>query len=386
MSTQDGILEEGSASASDDLRGDLTAAFDASAADSGDQGGDKGADKTPQGGDVSEAARTLAAARKAAADTGDKGTLNQDDPAAKRQAELAAMSPEDRAKAETEDKTNAETTSAEAPQHWPARDREFFAKQSPDVKSWMLGRHKAMEADYTRRVQEVAHVRRESDELKEIFKPFADAMASDGMTIPQAVRQLAAAHQKLVSDPVNGIHWLAQKYGIDLKQAADGSTQQGQLDPNVRMLQEKIAQLEAGFNGQRSAQQEQEQKANLSKVEQFAEEKDAQGQLLRPHFDDVAKDISMLLRAARDAGEQLSLQDAYDRAIYANPNTRQKVLAAKDAERQAKETEERTRKANAARNAGFDVKGEGAATSVAAKTDSIRGDLEAAFAQHGGRV
>ena len=393
MTTENGSLDEGAARTDDmdDITASLTSAIEASGSElNGDQGaepgGDKGADKgTP---DVSEAARTLASARKAASDADKGGKPEEGDPAAKRAAELAAMSPEDRAKAEAEDRQRAESEAAsvEAPQHWPARDREFFSKQAPEVRQWMLGRHKAMEADYTRRVQEVAHIRREGDELREIFRPFAEAMNADGMTIPMAVRQLTAAHHKLVSDPATGIQWLAQKYGIDLKQIVEGGTQTGQPDPRYQKLESEVTQLRTTLQGQLSERVEQERRANLSKVEQFAEEKDAQGKPLRPYFDDVAKDISMLLRAARDAGETLSLQDAYDRAIYANPTIRQKVLAAVDAERQAKIEDERKRKANAARTAGFDVKGEGAAAPMAAQNDSIEDALAANFRRAQGRV
>lgn len=385
MSTDTGSLEKGAASEKEtSLHDDIAAAMDASESaesSTGGEGKDVGADKGSP--DVSEAARTLAAAKKGAS-TADGASAPegakppQDEASAKRAAELAAMSPEDRAK--------AEAASVDAPQHWPARDREFFAKQAPEVRNWLLGRHKAMEADYTRRVQEVAHYRRERDELGEIFRPFADAMASDGMTVPMAVRQLVAAHHMLIRDPANGIASLAQKYGIDLKKATEDGAQQGQSDPRFATLEGEVRRLQSTLQGQLNAQVENEKRTNLSKVEQFAEEKDAQGKPLRPHFDDVARDISMLLRAAREAGDSLTLQDAYDRAIYANPQVRQKVLAALDAERRAKDDDDRKRKANAARTAGFDVKGEGAATSVAATTDSIRGDLEAAFAQTGGRV
>lgn len=401
MSTEDGSLDKGAASSTDagtDLRNDIAAAWDASAGEPDKTTATEGADKATakaggKGDEVSDAARTLAAQRKAAEAKQDapgaKGAQQQQqqqDPAAKRAAELAAMTPEARAAAEAEDARTAAAAATEAPQHWPAKDREMFAKQPPEVKTWLLGRHKAMEADYTRRVQEVAHVRREADELREIFKPFERAMAADGLTIPMAVRQLTAAHQQLIADPVQGIQWLAGKYGIDLKKIVEGGAQAGQPDPYVKKLEERLAQLEGGISKERSAQQQQEQQANLSKVEQFAAEKDAQGNLLRPHFDEVAKDISMLLRAAREAGEQLSLQDAYDRAIYANPTIRQKVLAAQEAERRAKEEGERKAKANAARTAGFDVKGEGAATTVAATTNSLRADLEAAWDGAVGRV
>lgn len=359
---------------------------------------EKGEDAT----DLSAAARRLASARKGsqpkqdtvkAAD--DQNTVKaSDDAKAKRDAERAAMTPEQRAAAEAEDKRKADEAKAasavEAPAHWPAAAREMFAKQSPEAKQWLLERHKAMEADYTKKMQEITGARREAEELDEIFKPWKQQMDLQGITRPQAIRQLAAAHKRLQEDPVGGMKWLAENYGIDLKSLVDGAAAADPAgeSPTVKALRQQVEQLTGQITKITGQQSEQQNNAVLTQVQQFAEEKDAQGQPLRPYFDDVAKDVANLIRVSKLPGETpLTLQQAYDKAIYANETVRAKVLQANDAKRRADEEAERKRKADAAKKAGFDVRGEGAASDTVAKTDgSIRGDLEAAFASHGGRV
>lgn len=351
-------------------------------------------EKGPESNELSEAAKRLAAARKPAKMQDKADDKVAGDAKAKREAELAAMSPEERAKAQAEDgKKVAEATEVsklEAPAHWPAADRELFAKQTPEAQKWLLGRHKAMEADYTRRVQEVATFRREADELGEIFAPWKQQMDLQGITRVQAIRQLAAAHKRMQEDPAVGIQWLAQNYGIDLKSLVEGAAAADPAgeSPTVKALRQQVETLSGQLKTLTGAQNDQQMNAHLSQVEQFAEAKDDQGKPKHPHFDEVAQDVARLIRAARAGGETLSLQDAYDRAIYANPTTRAKVLAAQDAERRAKEESDRKAKADAAkRAAAANITGEGSASAVVTRNDgSVRSDLEAAFASVGDRV
>lgn len=319
------------------------------------------------GTDVSEAARTLAAQRKAG--------------------ESTETTTADKTAASGEKKTTETTETVEAPQHWPATDREMFAKQSPEAQKWILGRHKAMEADYTRRTQEIAPIRRLKEGIDEVFAPFRDAMARDGIDEVSAIKQLVAAHNYLQQKPAEAIGWLAEKYGIDLKQVVEGagaSGTEGQPDPRLLKLDSKVAEVDKKVTSVLTAHEQREHQARLNEVTQFADAKDAQGKPLRPYFDEVATDIRDLIVAS---GGKLALQDAYDRAIYANPQTRAKVLAAQDAERRAKEEAERKAKADAAKKASAgNVSGQGAATSVVAKTDSLRADLVSAFEASEGRV
>lgn len=352
--------------------------------------------------DLSAAARTLASARKGQtkpAPKVDDSAQNADkaaaDAKAKRDAELAALPEEERKKALADDEKKAsdakkaadEAAGLQAPAHWDAAAREMFAKQPPEVKKWLLDRHKAMEADYTKKTQDLSGTRKFTEELDEIFKPYEEEMRFSGVTRAQAIRELVGMHARLKANPVEGLKYLAEVSGVDIKTlASTPSADPAAESPLVKELRKQVETLTGNLKQVTGAQNDQQLNAHLTQVQQFAEEKDAQGNKLRPYFDEVTKDVAALIRAARANGETLTLQDAYDRAVYANPTTRAKVLAAQDAERRAKEEAERKAKADAAKRAGFDVSGAGAATTVAATTGSVRDDLEAAMADWGGRV
>jgi hypothetical protein len=359
-------------------------------------------EKGPEASDLSAAARRLASARKgggqtkAPIDKVDDKTIQDSERVgqanaekAKRDAELAKLPPEERAKAEADDKRKADEAAAgaklEAPTHWPAPARELFAKQPPEVRSFLLERHKAMEADYTKKMQELAPVRRLNDVLDEGFKPYDDEMRKLGVTRDQALRELLGAHHRWKSDPQEYIRWVAGVSGIDLKNLVEGAAAADPAgeSPTVKALRAEIDGLKAQVGQFSGAHAQQQQNAQLSEVTKFAEEKDAQGNLKRPYFDEVAKEMTALLKN----GVATDLQDAYDRAIHANPTTRARVLAASQAEQRAKDEADRKAKAEAARKASAaNVTGEGAAADMAAQTGSVREDLEAAFAGAGDRV
>ncbi len=344
-------------------------------------------EKGPESNELSDAARRLAAARRGGKVGQDKGQ-----PAGTGKSAAAADFPKDEAakKAEEEKKAAEEGARLEAPAHWSAADREMFAKQSPEARKWLLGRHKAMEADYTRRTQELAGTKRLQESLNEVFAPFKQEMELAGVTMDGAIRQLVAAHVKLRSDPAGGLKWLADTYGIDLKGVVDGAAAADPAgeSPTVKALRQQVETLSGQLKSLTGAQNDQQMNAHLSQVQQFAEEKDDQGKPKRPYFDEVAPDVARLIRAARADNQAITLQEAYDSAVWANPTTRQKVLAAQDAERRAKEEADRKTKADAAkRAAAANVTGEGSAAAVTPRNDgSVRSDLEAAFASVGDRV
>lgn len=347
------------------------------------------AEKGEEAPDLSAAARTLAGARKSAraAEATTTQAATSTTTAATGAATTAAA-----AEVKTDDatKTADAAVPVEAPAHWPAAAREMFAKQSPEVKAWLLDRHKAMEGDYTKKTQELAPTRRLQEDLDEIFKDYDAEMKQIGVSRAQAIRELVGMHTRWKTNPAEYIKYVAGISKIDLKSLVEGAAAADPAgeSPTVKALRDQVAELTGQIKTMSGAQRDQQQNARMNEVTQFAEEKDAQGNLKRPYFDEVASDVAALIRASKgeDGRTTLSLQDAYDRAIYANPTTRQKLLTAQDAERKTKEEAERKAKADAAKKAGFDVKGEGAATAVAATTGTVRDDLSAAMSAWEGRV
>lgn len=222
--------------------------------------------------------------------------------------------------------------------------------------------------------------------LEEILAPRREANQLRGLDDSQAIQVLYAAQDLLDRDPMAGLRYLAQSYGVDLRQfgqqpAGDGQGGQPQPQPNLNLdaalqpILQKVTTLE-----QQLAQKDLQR--GLNEVEAFrADPKHL-------YFDNVLDDITVLL----ESGRAKDLADAYEKATWANPEIRSLLLqqqaeadaAARvkaDAEAKAKADADARAKATAAQRAGGSVTGApgSAVQPPAGSRGSLRQDLLAAF-------
>jgi hypothetical protein len=151
-------------------------------------------------------------------------------------------------------------------------------------------------------------------ELQDALAPFMPELQANNIKASQWIHNLGNAHLTLVKgSPEQKIQMfahLAQQYGVPLGAVA---TPQGQLDPIVPQLMQHIQSLESKVNtvtGWREQQEQQSLQRELSKFE------DAEKY---PHFEAVRGDMAQLL----ESGVAKNLDDAYERAVYMNPTSRE---------------------------------------------------------------
>lgn len=158
------------------------------------------------------------------------------------------------------------------------------------------------------------------------------------MDAPRAVQALLNAHKLLVRSTPDQKHayfmQLARDYGIDVSGQAPAAT-----DPAVQELRERLDRTEQALTHRQSVELEQRRAATMNEVNEFAADK------AHPYFEDVADDIVTLLKTGLD------LPTAYEKAVWANPITRQKEIERINAESEsarAKKAQEEAAKAKAA--------------------------------------
>jgi hypothetical protein len=183
-------------------------------------------------------------------------------------------------------------------------------------------------------------------EVKGFLAPVSQALQQHGVAPQQFLGNLVNAHLALSSSQLSAeqktqfaTNLLAQ-YGIELTPKDPDAG--GYVDPQVKSLQDKIASLESRLTGadQKAANEAREKiQADLNA---FADDP------AHPYFDEVADDIAALIRGS---GGKMTLQDAYDRAVWANPTTRAKETARAQAEAVEKAKKEDAERAAAARRA-----------------------------------
>jgi hypothetical protein len=265
----------------------------------------------------------------------------------------------------------------EAPPTWAQEIKEKFTKTPREWQEFLLQRHKDTESLVTKRTQEAAQARKAWEQFSQTLAPYRTFFQREGMDDLGGIKFLLNNYAALRQDPEGTIKHLAQRYGVNLSQ-----TQDQYVDPQVKALQDQIARLTAHVEQQGMSASEAQVQSLTNSVGQWSQAKDEAGNPKYPYFDEVVEDMVANIHALRNRGEEVSLdklQDIYDRAVYANPSTRAKVLLAQKESEQKKLEEERKKKAAAARTAGFDVKGQGGVNVAPSRGDSIRADLEAAF-------
>lgn len=215
-----------------------------------------------------------------------------------------------------------------------------------------------------------------------------------GTTLPEALGRYVAAEQLLEREPIKGILWLCNNYGItpaQLAQAAGGGQPQAQPQPAQNGQQPNGQQPYPGFDirqqldpvMQRLNELTQivhgsQQEKVLSEVDTFFRDTKA-----HPYVENVAEDMAKLLSLGLFKDEPFQLQKAYEAACWNNPEVRGLLINDITSAQTADQANKAKQIANQARRAGQSITGGPAATqpSGAPETDDLRGQLQDAFRQ-----
>lgn len=275
------------------------------------------------------------------------------------------------------------------PEDWPSKDREAFESLPAESKEFLLRRSKEIQADYTRKTQEAAELKKQYEPLNQVvaeFRPFAQ---QQGMTEHQLVNAWANAQKMLINGQGRDLlMYLADQYNVNL-----GEQPEGEQNSQISELKQHIAKLENQLGQTVQTVQSSHSAAMEERLNEFANQKDDKGELLHPHFDDVMEDMVYLAKVEKQAGKTPNVNDLYDRAVWMNPTIREKKLASQreaeaekarqDAERKKREEKERAEKANLA---SANASGDGSAPAPTQDGSNLRSLIEHEFKEQKGRI
>lgn len=169
-------------------------------------------------------------------------------------------------------------------------------------------------------IRDHAHKAKAWEPVEQILAPYAEALRADGLSSAQYVTNLLTLDKNFRADPAATIAHLAQVAGLDLYDLADKAAG---VDPQVAALQQQVADLKAKFEGGQQAGAQASQQAEIQKIADWAGAKDANGNLLRPYFNEVR----LIMAKLSGVDNSLTLDQLYDQAIHAHPETRARVQA-----------------------------------------------------------
>ena len=157
-----------------------------------------------------------------------------------------------------------------------------------------------------------------------------------GASPVQAIQGLFAADHKLrygaPQEKLQAFAELAKGYGIDLSQ---GLPTQQQVDPNVEYLQRQNHQ--AMQTAQQAQQEILQMKQAFARQNEAAEQSQLnsvieQARQGKPHFDELRQEIGMILQSSLNRANQtgegpMTLDQAYEAALWQSPKHRVELLA-----------------------------------------------------------
>lgn len=267
---------------------------------------------------------------------------------------------------------------AAPPSSWNEQAKAAWGALPPDVRQAIAKREEEVQKGMTRHDGELNLGR----QIKEVATQFDGTIQAVGMPPHEIFRNYLAIERTLQSGtPEQKKRVLidaAKAYGIDLGAPSNTPSPDEYVDPQLQTLMEQVSGLQKQLDEERGYRQQQSLDANTKQVEAFAAD------AAHPHFDAVAPEMILLIRAAKEQGKPIALQEAYEKACWANPDIRSSLLK----EQEDKRVADAKAKADAARRAGSSVTGAPGPT-IPVKPDvssrSLREELKANLraAQHG---
>ncbi len=262
-----------------------------------------------------------------------------------------------------------------APQSWSPKLREDFGKLPANVQAQINKR----ETEMTTFLNEGAESRKFGDRMNQTLQPFQAVMSAHGTNDPiQAVQGLMETATTLqLGTPQQKAEKLAsmvQHYGIDI-QALDNalsgqpqvSTEQSQLE---KMLEQKLAPMQ-----QFMSSVQQNQQSSQQQVQQNAQTEVGTFEQTAEFIGDVRNDMADLLDMAAKRGQEMSLQQAYDKACAINPDI-SAVLAQRANDEKIKGAQQTNQNK---RYAASSIRGNQSGNQAPAEPNTLQGAIEQAW-------
>lgn len=230
----------------------------------------------------------------------------------------------------------------EPPTGWSAEDREEFRGATRKQQEFLLRTYRGMESAHTKRSQEVAPFRRVVQE----FEPYLQRL---GTTADRYFRALGDFEHTMRTgtneERIDALFRFAQRYNVDFTNGnGDGRRRRSpqddpfgvdaQVDEHVRPLRRENSDLRRRLDDREEREMQRQAEEAATAVREFESAKGEDGKPLHPYFQEVRIEMAEEAQALLDRGITPDLSKLYERATWANPDVRAKIL--KDQEHAAR--------------------------------------------------
>lgn len=268
-----------------------------------------------------------------------------------------------------------------APASWKPEVREHWATLPEGVRSEIYRR----EAEVQRTLQESAEARKNYEAVMKTVAPYEAFIKAEGSNPIQAIDNLMSTAARLrtgtAPELAQMVAGIVNQFGIGrfgnnfiemldsalAGQAPQASNPSSEIEQVLNQKLAPVQQMLTQFQQAQMYQQQAAQQAAANEVEQF---------LSQAEFgNDVREDMADLIEAAQRKGQNLSLQQAYEKACYLNDSVR-KVMQ----QRQMSNTAQTyTQAAQKAKSAAVSVSGAAPMGALRQDPTDVRSAIEAAI-------
>lgn len=267
-------------------------------------------------------------------------------------------------------------TATPAPKTWRPEVAAEWDKVPPTVQAEILKR----EQDMFNGLESYKQDAGVGKAFQSIVKPFEGLLKQTGEDVGQLVGGLLNAHSTLTlgtpDQKLQVVQRIAELYGVNLQPTDPDSAPY--VDPEVIRLRNELQQVNSRITGQERFQQDlrqqqaEEVRAKLAQeIETFAADTAA-----NPDFELLSDDIARLIRSKEATG----LREAYDKAMWLHPVTRQKAIdGAAAAQAEAAKKAQAEAAAKAAKATSTNVRTSAKNASGTATSESMDDTLQAAY-------
>lgn len=280
-----------------------------------------------------------------------------------------------------------------APGSLPGILKQKWATLDPDAKKHISAMEQKLATQAGTLGDQLKQAKNQIDEIEPALGPRRHALIANYGSVGKAVTHLFNLSDFASKDPPGFVAWYAQQTGLDLNALAQGGQQQPAAQPQTQHVPPEVLQRLAGLESKFQQTEQQQQESRLSndaaEIGSVATEKDAQGNFVRPYFEDLRPQIGPLLSIVRKENPGMSVREvaaeAYDRAVWANKDTRAQMVQV-SVSREAEDKAAQAR-AEAAKRAGKSTFGDppNRFNAPAAESGSVRDDIsKAVYASMGG--
>lgn len=298
----------------------------------------------------------------------------------------AEVAEEDEVSTEPELKKDDLEDFPELPNHWTDDEKQAFmdipdeivAQDGTEIslkemKSVVNKRYDDLLKAFNKKARNSSEAVKDNSEWNKLVDPYKPQLQAAGMSPHQWIGSILQGVHNLQQNPKAVIRELVGTYkvsasdlGFKTEQSEEEDYLHGEDSPKVAQLETTVDTLRAELNSFKNASVLKENESIQSQLAAFKDEKDSNGNLMHPHFEEARNEMSYYM----NSGQARTLQEAYTMS----PTVKGKSLNAKDPKDEKLALKKAREEAAKAKKAGKTVKTRSGKTN-SFKDTSLREEL-----------